>query len=153
MDFQTKLKIKQHELVHGKGKTVYDLAEHLCKSYSYLCRISSLSEDLPFPSELEVPAMKFKKNFDVLQLKAWECGFALIKLPGRVKMDKSEKNKMVADYQKTSNEAISALLDVLEEMTIASYHRFDKAFHNVVEKSLSVKKTIDKEANKQLELF
>lgn len=84
MDYQTRLKIEQHKLVHGKGATVYKLADHLMKSHSYVCRISSMTEDVPFPAELEVPAMKFKKNFGVLRLKAWECGFALVKLPNMV---------------------------------------------------------------------
>jgi hypothetical protein len=70
MDFQTRLKIKQHQLVHSGPANVYDLADKLCKSYNYICRISSLTEDVPFPSELEVPAMKIQKNYDLLQLKA-----------------------------------------------------------------------------------
>ena len=153
MDFQTRLKIKQHELVHGKGATVYQLADHLMKSHSYVCRISSLHEEVPFPSELEVPAMKFKKNYDLLKLKAWECGFALIPMPKRIKYDRRENHLISADYQKTSSEAVTALLDVLENLDAESYKAFEQKFKTVIEKSLSIKKTIDKRATKQMELF
>lgn len=153
MDYQTRLKIKQHELVHGGKHNVYDLADHLCKSYNYICRISSLTEEVPFPSELEVPAMKHQKNYDILQLKAWECGFALVKLPGRVAADKSEDHKMSADYQKAASTAVDALLDVLEHLDGASYEKFEEAFKQIVERSLSVKKSIDKKASRQLDLF
>lgn len=153
MDFQTRLKIKQHELVHGKGPTVYELADHLQKSHSYICRISSITEEVPFPSELLVPAMKFKKNYDLLQLLAWECGFALVKLPGKVALDKREDNLISADYQKTSSIANNALLDVMAHLDEKSLKVFDESFKAIVEKSLSIKKTIDKRATKQLELF
>jgi hypothetical protein len=88
----------------------------------------------------------------LLQLKAWECGFALVKLP-KVAMDKSDNNKMTADYQRASSEAVSALIDVLENFTPETYQNFENAFKIIVEKSLSVKKSIDKKASKQLELF
>ncbi|MBU1096880.1 MAG: hypothetical protein KKB34_10400 [Bacteroidetes bacterium] len=153
MDFQTRLKIKQHQLVHSGPANVYDLADQLCKSYNYICRISSLTEDVPFPSELEVPAMKIQKNYDLLQLKAWECGFALVKLPGRIAMDKSEDHKLSADYQKTASEAVNALLNVLDNLTTETYKTFECTFQMIVERSLSVKKTIDKKATQQLDLF
>lgn len=153
MDFQTRLKTEEHILIHGKGPTVYKLADHLMKSHSYICRISSLTEDVPFPAELLVPAMKFKKNYNVLKLMAWECGFALVKLPGRVKLDKREDHLISADYQKAASEAVDSLLDVLNKLDEKSYAKFDKNFKKIVEKSLSIKKTIDKKASKQLELF
>ena len=153
MDYQTRLKTEQHILTHGKGPTVYELADHLMKSHSYICRISSLTEDVPFPAELLVPAMKFKKNYNVLKLMAWECGFALVKLPKRVKLDKRDDHLISADYQKTSSEAVTALLNVLENLDEESYKVFEQKFKTVIEKSLSIKKTIDKRATKQLELF
>jgi len=158
MSFQSTFKIKQNELVHGKGrnsgknKTVYELADHVCKTHSYLCRISSLNEDLPFPSELLIPAMKFKQNFDCLQLMAWECGFAIVPLPKKVAMCKGDDNQMAADYQKSATDAVRALLDVIGDLSPETYQRFEKKFTHMVQDTLRVKKTIDKRATNQLEL-
>ncbi len=158
MNFQSRIKIKEHELIHGQGKnsgknkTVYDVAEVCNKSYPYVCRISSLTEDVPFPVGMLVPAMKLKQNFDCLELIAWECGFAIIPLPKKVKMQKGDVNQMAATYQKTSSDAVQALLDVIDNLNPDTYKKFEDQFKQMVQNTLSVKKTIDKKASKQLEL-
>ena len=84
---------------------------------------------------------------------AWECGFALTKLPKRYKTDKREDHIISAEYQKITSEAVTALLNVLDELNAGTYKNFEYKFKKIIEKSLVIKKTIDKRATKQMELF
>ncbi len=155
MDINTRIKIETQKLIHGKGKgkpvTVFELAEKVNKSYSYLCRIASLNEELPTPIEVALPAMKIKKNYGLLKLMAVECGFALVKLPKPAK-SKKEEAKMTQEYQKACNAAVGALIEFLEEPTEENHRKIEEAIINATSEGLAVKKYCDKKASKQLEL-
>jgi hypothetical protein len=152
MDFITNIKIEEHKLVHSsRSKTVYELADHLGKSHNYLCRMSSLTEDIPFPVELAVPAMKFMKNFDLLKMLNWECGFAMIKLPGKAKTKKDE-NEMTAEFTDACATAMKALVTFLNETTEENYLAFDKAIQNAVQVSLAVQQYCKKKSSGQFNL-
>ena len=151
MDLNTRIKIKEQELIHGKGMTIYELADKLNKSYSYLCRISSPTEELPFPVELAVPAMKYKKNYDLLKTMALECGFALVKLP-RTTGSKGERTDIAADYQESLSKVVPLLLDFFTSQNEESFRKILKALEEIVAKSLAVEKYVCKIAKGQLEL-
>jgi hypothetical protein len=151
MDTATRLKIEEQKLIHGKGITVFELADKLNRSYNYLCRISSMTEELPFPVELAVPAMKIKKNYGLLKTMAWECGFALIKLP-RAGKSRKEETQMAADYQKACSNAINAVIHFFEEPTEENHAKVEKSIIEATSEGLAVKKYADKKASKQLEL-
>jgi hypothetical protein len=151
MDLNSRIKIKEQELIHGKGLTIFELADKLNKSYSYLCRIASPTEELPFPLEIALPAMKLKKNYGLLELMAWECGFALVKLP-KTAATKKDENELAASYQKAVSEAVSAVIHFFEESSNNNYKNVTEKIQTAVSESLTVKKYCDKKASKQLEL-
>lgn len=70
-----------------------------------------------------------------------------------VRLDKRSDHLISGSYQKVTSDAVNALLEVLENLDEKSYNNFDNKFKTVIEKSLSIKRTIDKRATKQLELF
>jgi hypothetical protein len=151
MDLNTRIKTKEQELVHGKGMTIFELADKLNKSYSYLCRISSPTEELPFPIELAVPAMKLKKNFDLLKTMALECGFALVKLP-KATGTKGEKTEIAADYQEALSKVVPLLLEFFTSTNEENFRKINSALEEIVAKSLGVKRYVNKIATAQLEL-
>ena len=151
MDINTRVKIETQKLIHGKGITIFELAERINKSYSYLCRIASPTEELPTPIEVVLPAMKIRKNYGLLKLLAWECGFALVKLPRPAK-SKKEEMKMTQEYQKACNDAVGALIEFLEEPTDENHQKVEEAVIQATREGLAVKKYCDKKASKQLEL-
>jgi len=151
MDTLTRIKTLENELIHGKGKTIYELADMLGRTHSYLCRISSLTEELPFPLELALKAMKIKKNYSLLKYMAMDCGFALVKLPKPAKSKKDE-NDVAADYQKAVSEAVTAVLRFFEQPTEETHSVVSKKLLDATSEGLSVKKYCDKKADNQLEL-
>jgi hypothetical protein len=150
MDKNTTIKLKVQELIHGKGMTVYELADKVNKSYSYLCRIASPTEELPTPIEVVLPAMKLKKNYTLLEYLAWECGFALVRLP-KVSIEKKDETELVAGYQKAVTTAISTLLQYLDQSTQENYNAVQQALVDAVQRGLQVKKYCEKKHSKQLE--
>lgn len=152
MDFFSRIKIEEHKLLHGKGKTVYECADHVNRSYSYLCRIASPTEDQPFPLEIAVPLMKFKKDFGVLEAIAWECGFVLVKLP-RAIMPKMDESEMIQDYQHTINETVNALISCVKTPGSKPLEKCTAHLKETVTKSLSIKKYVEKKCTGQEELF
>ncbi len=151
MDLTSRIKIEVQKLIHGKGITVFELADKVNKSYSYLCRIASLNEELPTPLEIILPAMKIKKNYGLLKLMAWECGFALVKMPKPAK-SKKEETEIAANYQKATSEALQAVLRYFEEPTRENYEKVSNKLMHATREGLAVKKYCDKKADKQLEL-
>lgn len=152
MDFTSRIKIEEHKLIHGKGKTVYECADHVSRSYSYLCRIASPTEDQPFPIEVAVPLMKFKKDFALLETMAWECGFVLVKLPKAV-MPKLEESEMIQSYQTTLSETISSLLNCVKNPSNKGREHCLNKLKETVKESLSIKKYVEKKCCNQEELF
>lgn len=152
MDLLSRIKMEEHKLIHGKGKTVYDCADHVNRSYSYLCRIASPTEDQPFPIEVAVPLMKFKKDFSLLQTIAWECGFVLVKLPKTI-MPKIEESEMIQDYQSTLNQTVTSLINCVKNPSARDCEHCVHRLKETVEKSLSIKKYVEKKCSKQEELF
>lgn len=151
MDTLTRIKTLENELIHGKGKTIYELADMLGRTHSYLCRISSLTEELPFPIELALKAMKIKKNYNLLKYIAMDCGFALVKLP-KPANSKKDENDIAADYQKAVSEAVTAVLRFFEQPTAENHAIVSKKLLDATSEGLSVKKYCDKKADNQLEL-
>ena len=151
MDFTTRIKTLENELVHGKGITVYELADKLNKSHNYLCRISSIFEELPFPLELAVPAMKLKKNYDLLKFIAQECGFAVVRFP-RVTANKKDEVDMVSGYQKLGSEAIDAVLDFFANPSGDNYIAVCDLLREVASESISIQKYVEKKYDRQLSL-
>ena len=137
---------------HGsRSKTVYDLADYLGKSYNYLCRASSLTEEVPFPLELAVHAMKFMGNYDLLKLIATECGFTAVKLP-KVAMKKGEENELAANYQAAASSAVKSLVQFIQTPTESNYNAVIESLNNIISESVAVKKYCEKKASRQLEL-
>lgn len=153
MDLLSRIKIKENELVHGSKKTVYELADHVNKSHNYLCRISSVSEDLNFPIEIAVPLMQFTKNYDLLKLVSWECGYAPVKLPGKLKAAKKDENEMASDYQHATASACSLLIVFINNPSLENHNRLENALKNIVEESLKIKNYAAKKISRQEELF
>ncbi|MBP8975078.1 MAG: hypothetical protein KBG83_00015 [Bacteroidetes bacterium] len=151
MDTNTAIKIKTQELIHGRGMTVYELADKVNRSYSYLCRIASPTEELPTPLEIILPAMKLKRNYDLLKFMSWECGFALVKLP-KPAMSKKDENDLVADYQRAVTEAISALLNFLENPIEESYRIVEQKIVEATEQGIAAKKYCEKKSKQQLDM-
>lgn len=151
MDLNTRLKIKEQQLIHGKGITIFQLADQLNRSYNYLCRISSPTEELPFPIEIAIPAMKIKKNYDLLREMALECGFMLVKLPS-IRKSKKDETQMTAEYQMACSEAINAVIRFFENPTEANYQKATDGIMTATSEGLAVKKYCDKKASRQMEL-
>lgn len=154
-DFQTALKIAQYDLIHSRGKgskdiTIFDLSNLLARSYSYLCRISSLTEDLPFPSELEVPVMKIKNNFDILRLKAIACGFVLCKMP-RTKIKKGDENIIISEYQVNYSETINSLFKFFQEPTSENFNHTIQLLNNILSETCGIKRLVEKKYSNQIE--
>jgi len=151
MDFTTRIKTLENELVHGKGITVYELADKLNKSHNYLCRISSIFEELPFPLELAIPAMKYKKNYDLLKFIAQECGFAVVRFP-RVATKQGEEIDMVSAYQKLGSESIDAVLEFFANPSGETYAKACDLLRDVAAESISIEKYVEKKYDRQLSL-
>lgn len=151
MDFTTRIKTLENELVHGKGITVYELADNLNKSHNYLCRISSIFEELPFPIELAVPAMKLKKNYNLLKFIAQECGFAVVKFPRPV-TKKGDEVDMVSGYQKLGSQAIDAVMTFFADPSGDNYIAACNLLREVACESISIEKYVEKKFDRQLSL-
>ena len=152
MDLTTNIKQETNKLFLGKGITLFELANKVNKSHSYLSRIASLHEDLPTPLEVVVPAMIVKKNFNLLQMLNWHCGFAMVKLP-RTKMIKKDETELAGDYQQAASEAANNLIKFLNEPTKDNYKNCTTSLKKITEESIAVKKFVDKKASNQFELF
>ena len=157
MNYISVIKIKLNELVFGKSRTKkevtpYDLAELVGKSYNYLWKICSMTEDHNFPLEFVVPMMKAKCNYDVLEQMAHACGFALVKLPSS-KISKGDENDMVREMQETANKVVSAFLDYCKSEKRDHYLQVIDAIMVDVQWKLSVKKYVEKKASGQEEIF
>jgi len=151
MDTLTRIKTLENELIHSKGPTIYELANSLNRSHSYLCRISSTTEELPFPLEIALPAMKLKKNYNLLRFMALECGFALVKVPKPVRT-RGEETEMVSHYQTLAAETVRELLNFLANPERKGYEKVTGLLNGMVSESISVRLYIDKKASPQLEL-
>jgi len=157
MDFQTRIKYKEYELIHsagngtGKRLSVFDLADKVNKSHSYLCRISSLTEDIPFPLELAVPIMKLKNNFNLLSLIAEECGYAIVKLPKK-KLPRKEETELAAAYQNICSNASSAFITFLNKPDQASLEQLLTAMQTVIASSIEAREYAQTVSDRQLKL-
>lgn len=152
MDRRTRIKIAVNRLFLGKGKTIFESADHVNRSYNYLYRIANLNEDVPCPIEIAIPIMKFKNNFELLEAIAWECGFVVYKIPF-AKIKKGDEQKMASDYQAATVHAVQALLKFVEEPNEARYDIVSNALKSVISESAGIKKYIDKKHSRQEELF
>lgn len=152
MDFTTDLKIEHNKLIHNGRLKPYELADLVARSHNYLCRISSLTEDVPFPSDLEDRIMDLQRYYGPLELKARRHGFALVKLP-RVKMSKGEENELANEYQHASADAVKNLIEFIKHPDPKSYKALINSMDSVIEKSIGLSKWAAKKASKQLEMF
>lgn len=150
------IKELQYELIHtpAKGVSVDDLAKHCLKSKNYLYRISSPTEDLPFPLEIAHEAQRLKKNVKLYQYLVNDLGYALYKLPAGTQISKKDENSMAAEYGNAASCAYSSLTELLQNPTSKElYKRFNDAITKIINQSVSVKKYCDKKVQKQMELF
>lgn len=152
MDFLSKIKIAENNLIHSRGKTIYECADHVQKTHSYLCRIASLNEELPFPIEIAVPLMKFKKNFELLKAISIECGFIPVKLP-RGKTSRGDELRVINQYNQSCNLAITALMDFLENPCDENMNKVDACLIDVIQQSVAIKKLCEKKNSKQQEFL
>jgi hypothetical protein len=157
MNYISVIKIKLNELVFGRSKskkdvTPYDCAEIVGKSYNYLWKICSMSEDHPFPMEYLVPLMKAKNNFDVLEQMARECGFVVVKLP-KGKMARGEENEMVHEMQIAANKVVAAFMDFIKSGREEHSIQVIDLIMKDIQTKLSVKKYVEKRASRQEDLF
>lgn len=156
MNYISDVKIKLNQLIFAKGRTkkdvtAYDCAEIVGKSYNYLWKICSPTEDHPFPLEFVVPLMRAKNNYDVLELMAHTCGFALVKLP-RVGIAKQDQNEMVEEMQLTANKVVGAFMDFFKSGSKDHYMQVIDCIMVDVQTKLSVKKYVEKKVTGQIEL-
>jgi len=151
MDINSTIKLKVQELIHGRGMTVYELADKVNRSYSYLCRIASPTEELPTPLEIILPAMKLKKNYHLLEYMAWSCGFALVRLP-KVAANKKDETELAAEYQTAVSDAVNALLKFFDNPTKQTYENVKQALIDATQQELTIKKYCEKKMRNQLEL-
>jgi hypothetical protein len=157
MDRVTRLKQEIHLLIYGKSKTkegtaLYDLADHVGKTSSYLSRIANLNEEVPLPIEIALKIMQLKKRYGIIQFMASELGGVFIKLP-KFKTKKHDENDMGSDYQKTAAEAVSAFIDFLYEPTKNNYLTCEKKLNKIIESSMGAKIFVQRKATNQEELF
>jgi len=152
MDFASDLKIQHHALIHGGRLNVYQLADAVGRSHSYLCRISSPTEDVPFPSDLEDMIMDLQKNYEPLHLKAARHGFVLVKIPN-TKMSKGDENELVTDYHNAAAKAFNDLSDFVKEPDQKQLKKLLESLNLIIGKSAGISKWAKKKASKQLEIF
>jgi len=148
------IKELQYELIHtpAKGVSVDDLAKHCLKSKNYLYRISSPTEDLPFPLEIAHEAQRLKKNVKLYQYLVNDLGYGMFKLPGTA-MSKKDENSMAAEYGSAASCAVKSLMEYIHTPTEQTHKKLSEAFSDLINNTVSVKKYCDKKASKQMELF
>jgi hypothetical protein len=152
MDFASDLKIEHHKLIHGGRLNVYELADAVARSHSYLCRISSPTEDVPFPSDLEDRVMDLQKNYGALQLKAQRHGFVLVKIPNS-KMSKGDENELVTNYHKAAASAFNDLSNFVKQPDQKQLKKLLESLDTIIAESVGVSKWATKKASKQMEMF
>jgi hypothetical protein len=152
MDFATDLKIAHHNLIHGGRLNVYQLADAVGRSHSYLCRISSPTEDVPFPSDLEDMIMDLQKNYEPLHLKNARHGFASYKIPN-AKMSKGDENELVSNYHKAAASAFNDLSDFVKQPDQKQLKKLLESLNTIIAESVGVSKWAAKKASKQMEMF
>ena len=143
-----------YELIHVPTKSVSidDLAKHVLKSKNYLYRISSPTEDLPFPIEIAHEAQRLKKNVKLYQYLLNDLGFGIFKLPGTA-MNKKDENSMASEYGTAASYAVKSLMDFIQYPTKQTHERLQEAFSQLINNTVSVQKYCDKKIQKQMELF
>lgn len=148
------IKELEYELVHmpAKGVSIDDLAKHVLKSKNYLYRISSPTEDLPFPIEIAHEVQRLKKNVKLYQYLLADLGYGMFKLPGTA-MSKKDENSMAADYGSAASCAVKSLMEFIQNPTNETHKKLAEAFSELINNTVSVKKYCDKKVSKQMELF
>ena len=149
-----RIKELEYELIHtpAKGVNIDKLAEHLLKSKNYLYRISSPTEELPFPLEIAHEAQKLKRNVKLYQYLLLDLGYGIYKLPGTA-MSKKDENSMAADYGTAASCAVKSLMEFIQTPTETTHKKLAESFEKLINETVSVKKYCDKKASKQMELF
>lgn len=143
-----------YELIHvpTRNVSIDDLAKHIMKSKNYLYRISSPTEDLPFPIEIAHEAQRLKKNVKLYQYLLADLGYGMFKLPGTA-MCKKDENSMAADYGSAASCAVKSLMEFIQTPTNATHKKLQEAFSELINNTVSVQKYCDKKVSKQMELF
>lgn len=157
MDQITRVKQETNLLIYGKsksklGNTLYEIADHVGKTSSYLSRIASLSEEVPFPIDLALKIMQLKKDTRFMSFLASEMDGVFVKLP-KFKQSKQEESEMTINYQKAATEATSAFLDFIFNPNEAKLKECEEKLNKIIELSVNAKIYIKKKASNQLELL
>jgi hypothetical protein len=133
-------------------KTIEQIADEIGIKASSLYRYGNPSDaGSDIPLKRLVPLMNSTKNYSVLKHLAKICGFIMIKVP-RVAISKGDDIDLVSDYQESTNNAVRFLSKFLKNPTQESYEAADHALQEVMERSASAQKYVDKSYKGQLEM-
>lgn len=152
-----KMRMLKSELLLGnhENASVEDLSRIAMKSNSTLYKACSITEDNPPPFDLEwlVPFMNAKKNYNILKHLCLMCGFLPpAKIPS-YKKEIKDKNKMTIEYQKICNEAVTNLMEFINDPTENKYDDLRKSLEQVIKKSLTANNYCRNHIGDQGELF
>jgi hypothetical protein len=156
MHFMSDIKIAVHKLIFGKGGgkrqfDIYELAEHVNRSYNYLTKIADPTKDHPTPVELLVPIMKLKHNFRPLEMMCWECGGVFVRLP-KPAMSKGDELDMAAGYSVLASEVSALVTKAFKNPTNENLTECLAKLKTMTSESVSVHKYVEKKASKQFSL-
>ena len=142
-----------YKTIHRNKKPVALIADETGISANYLYRAGlPLDESgVKFPVEFLVPLMNSTKDYSVLSHLANVCGFILVKIP-RVCRDKRDEIDLVDEYQQASVKAVNLLKEFFRHPDKTAYDKASEALMEIMSKSASAKKVLDKQVIGQLEL-
>jgi len=142
-----------YKTIHRNKKPIALIADETGISANYLYRAGLPLEDsgVKLPCEYLVPLMNSTKDYSVLNHLANICGFLLVKIP-RIARNKKEEIEIVDEFQQTCLNAQKSLMDFFKKMNNDNYAKASEALLEVMTKSASAKKSIDKAVTGQLEL-
>lgn len=146
-----------YDIIHNNkpGKSVSELADIIGCGSNMLYR-SCLPEDsesgVKFDIQKLIPLMKATNDYRPIFYIAASCGFSVFKVPA-YKDDKNEHDNLVGEFQKTTAEAGSQLIDFFKDQTIEKLVQTDAAMSKVIEETVKNKQYCKKVAKGQLEMF
>jgi hypothetical protein len=150
------MKIAVHKLIFGKAKgkrqyDIYDLADHVHRSYNYLTKIADINKEHPTPVEYLVPIMKLKNNFYPLELMCWECGGVFVRLP-KPAMKRGDELDVAAGYSVLANEVSASVTKTFKSPTKDNLTECLAKLKEMTSESVSVHRYVEKKASKQISL-
>ena len=153
MNRQQTIKTVLYQTIHRNKKSVEQIADEMGISSSYLYRAGLPTDEsgVKFPVEHITPLIRATRNNSILEHLASLNGFILVKVP-KYKNSKSEEIDMVDEYQEATTKALRALKEFLNKPDLITYNAVDTALQDVMSKSASAQRYVDKRMAGQIEM-